>query len=65
MKAHEDFLPWDELQSQLNALQACMLKQDVHGIRRMLQELVPGYQPTGDVVDWVHLSKAHKALGGM
>jgi FlaA1/EpsC-like NDP-sugar epimerase len=65
MKAHEEFLPWDELQAQLNTLRACIQDHDVHGIRRMLQELVPGYQPTGDVVDWVHLSKAHKALGGM
>jgi FlaA1/EpsC-like NDP-sugar epimerase len=65
MKAHEESLPWDELQAQLNALRACIQDHDVHGIRRILQELVPGYQPAGDVVDWVHLSQAHKALVGM
>jgi len=58
MKAHEEFLPWDELQARLNALQTCMQANDVPAIRGMLQELVPGYKPTGDVVDWVSMAQS-------
>jgi FlaA1/EpsC-like NDP-sugar epimerase len=65
MKAQEDFLSWKVLQVQLNALQACMQGNDVNGIRRMLQKLVPGYEPMGDVVDWVHLAQGHRALTGV
>lgn len=57
MKAHEPFLPWDELTQKLHALSAAMGVNDVPVIRGMLQELVSGYQPSGDVVDWVHLAQ--------
>ena len=55
MKAHEDFIVWDELQHKLAALQAANKQNDVPEIRSLLQDLVPGYQSKGDVVDWVHL----------
>jgi hypothetical protein len=42
-----------------------MQVQDVPGIRRLLQVMVPGYQPAGDVVDWVHLAQGEKALRGV
>jgi FlaA1/EpsC-like NDP-sugar epimerase len=58
MKAHEDFLPWDELQGRLNALKNCMQANDVPAIRGLLQELVPGYQPTIEVVDWVSMAQS-------
>ena len=58
MKAHEDLLPWDTLQPQLDALQACVLRNDVPGIRALLQTLVPGYTPVDAVVDWVSLARA-------
>ena len=35
---------------------------DVPAIRRLLKELVPGYQPDGEVVDWVHLAMEAKGL---
>jgi FlaA1/EpsC-like NDP-sugar epimerase len=53
MKAHEDFLPWTELQSKLAALGVSLDANDVPLIRTLLKELVPGYQPDGEVVDWV------------
>ena len=65
MKAHEEFLHWHALQDRLNELQVCMKAHDVAGIRNVLQVLVPGYQPTGDVVDWVHLAQVQKSLGGL
>ncbi len=53
MKAHEDFLPWDELESKLNILNGALESNNVPVIRSLLKELVPGYQPEGHVVDWV------------
>ena len=53
MKAHEEFLPWDELESKLNILYGALKSNNVPLIRTLLKELVPGYQPEGDVVDWV------------
>ena len=58
MKAHEDLLPWDALQPQLDALQACVLRNDVPGMLAQLQTLVPGYTPADAVVDWVSLARA-------
>jgi len=56
MKAHEDFLPWGELQSKLAVLGLALDANDVPLIRTLLKGLVPGYQPEGDVLDWVHLA---------
>jgi FlaA1/EpsC-like NDP-sugar epimerase len=53
MKAHEEFLPWDELESKLNILNGALESNNVPVIRILLKELVPGYQPESDVVDWV------------
>ena len=53
MKAHEEFLPWDELESKLNILNVALDSNNVPAIRTLLKELVPGYQPEAEVVDWV------------
>jgi UDP-N-acetyl-D-galactosamine dehydrogenase len=53
MKAHEEFLPWDELESELNILNSALESNNVPFIRTLLKELVPGYQPESEVVDWV------------
>jgi FlaA1/EpsC-like NDP-sugar epimerase len=53
MKAHEDFLPWDNLESKLNILNSAIDSNNVPVIRTLLKELVPGYQPEENVVDWV------------
>ena len=34
---------------------------DVPVIRAILKELVPGYQPTDEVVDWVHMEQERDA----
>jgi FlaA1/EpsC-like NDP-sugar epimerase len=56
MKAHEDFLPWPQLKERLDTLSMAMSVNDVPVIRGLLQKLVSGYQPSGEVVDWVHLA---------
>jgi hypothetical protein len=61
MKAFEQFLSWPELSRRLNALQLAMGVNDVPAIRGLLQQLVSGYQSSGEVVDWVHLTQSREA----
>jgi FlaA1/EpsC-like NDP-sugar epimerase len=51
MKAHEEFLPWDELQQELEKLNLALVAYDARLIREMLKKLVPGYQPNDDSVN--------------
>lgn len=53
MKAHEDFLPWDVLQIKLSELSLALDTNNAPLIRTLIKDLVPGYQPDGEVVDWV------------
>jgi hypothetical protein len=39
-----------------------MSVNDVPEIRGILRQLVPGYQPTGEVVDLVHLALKGEAI---
>jgi FlaA1/EpsC-like NDP-sugar epimerase len=61
-KAHEQFLIWPKLYQKLNALSIAMSVNDIPVIRTQLQELVSGYQPSGKVVDWVHMALEREAL---
>ena len=62
MKAHEEFLPWDELQTKLHELSAALDLNDVPAILVLLKGLVPGYQPDGEVVDWVWMENEKLAV---
>ena len=55
MKAREEFLPWHELAQRLRVLDMVLEVNDVPVIRQLLEDLVGGYQPDSEVVDWVHL----------
>ena len=48
MKAHEEFLPWAELQIELEKLNLALQACDAQLIRSSLKKLVPGYRPNGD-----------------
>jgi len=61
MKATEQFLPWTELRERIEFLRAAVDVNDAPMIRGLLQELVPGYRPGGEVVDWVYLARGHEA----
>ncbi len=63
MKAQEPFLAWPQLQQGLGALQLAKGVNDVSLIRGLLQQLVSGYQATGEVVDWVYLAQEREAQG--
>lgn len=62
MKAHEQYLSWAQLEGKLKPLKIAMSVNDVPVIRGKLQELVSGYQPGGEVVDWVHMAQEREAL---
>ena len=61
MKAHEDFIPWSELENKLKALQLTLEVNDIAVIRSMMTKLVSGYIPNGDIVDWVFVELESKA----
>jgi len=62
MKANEPFLPWDQLLESLQDLDLAMKSNNVPNIRAQLQLLVPGYQPNGEVVDWIHLAAENEMV---
>lgn len=55
MKAHEAFLPWEQLEPELQALERAMAGLDMEAVRALLLKLVSGYQPANGLVDWVYL----------
>jgi FlaA1/EpsC-like NDP-sugar epimerase len=57
MKASEEKMAWSNLQESLNAMQVALDVNDVGVLRRMLEQLVSGYHPSGEIVDWVHLAQ--------
>nr|WP_255538315.1 nucleoside-diphosphate sugar epimerase/dehydratase [Polynucleobacter sp. 73C-SIWE] len=52
MKAHEEFLSWDDLQPDLEKLNLALNAFDGQLIEDVLKKLVPGYQSKGNAVDW-------------
>lgn len=63
MKAHEEFIPWSELQPQLGKLETAAYSGDVKMVREMLKRLVKGYQPEEKIAD--HLFGAQLEAGNM
>jgi len=45
MKAHEEFMHWDELEKELKGLNLALQEDDYDLIRKVLKRLVPGYLP--------------------
>ena len=62
MKAHEEFLPLDVLRAKLDGLSEAVDVNNVPQIRTLLKDLVPGYQPEGDVVDWVWMANERQVV---
>lgn len=55
MRAEEDMLPWEELKERLQALLDAVNGDDYARVRVLLREMVHGYVPEGEIVDWIHL----------
>lgn len=57
MKAHEEFAPWADLELKIVDLEIAVKVNDLSVIRQVLQQLVAGYTPSEDIVDWVYLEQ--------
>lgn len=57
MKAHEEFIPWDELTEKLQSLEIALNANQVDLIRLQMKELVLGYKPNTAIVDWVYVAQ--------
>jgi len=53
MKARERALQWSELRPALAQLETAARDNDVVAVRHMLQDLVSGYRPADEIVDWI------------
>lgn len=62
LKDSEKFIPWDQLQEQLDSLNSALKANDVPVMKSLLKQLVPEYQPNQEVVDWVYLEQERLAL---
>ena len=61
MRAQENFIIWEEFEPKLHALEIALNTNDVGVIRMMMQQLVEGYVPNDDILDWVHLQQEVRA----
>jgi hypothetical protein len=61
MKAHEEFIPWADLEVKLQALEMALNVNDVGVIRLMMEKLVTGFTPSDEIVDWVYLEQEAEA----
>lgn len=57
MSAQEDALGWEALKGGLQALLDALQADDYVRVRYVLRELVNGYAPMDDIVDWKHLQQ--------
>nr|WP_244670922.1 nucleoside-diphosphate sugar epimerase/dehydratase [Pseudomonas sp. RtIB026] len=57
MSADEDFLEWSALKEQLVRLQNAVRVDDYVSVRQLLREMVSGYSPDSEIVDWIYLQR--------
>lgn len=53
LRAQDPFIPWGQLETDLNTLKILLDESNIEMVGCMLQKLVAGYQPSSEVVDWV------------
>jgi FlaA1/EpsC-like NDP-sugar epimerase len=61
MKAHEPCPPAEEVWRQFAILGAILDRNDVPALMHALTQMLPGYQPHSEVVDWVHIERLQRA----
>ena len=62
-RAQDPFIPWDQLETDLNTLKILLGHNNVEMIIAVLQKLVAGYQPSDEVVDWVFAEQMRLGKG--
>ncbi len=63
-RAQDPFIPWDQLETDLNTLKILLGQNNVEMIIAVLQKLVVGYQPSSEVLDWVFAEQMRRSNGG-
>ena len=56
-KAQDPFIPWGELQKDINILRTVVDQNDIDVILCIMKQLVVGYKPNADIVDWVYVEQ--------
>ena len=62
MRAIEDYLTWDQLRGSLAELLRAVDANDYERVRQLLREVVSGYSPSDEIVDWVHQQRQKTPL---
>ncbi|WPO98855.1 nucleoside-diphosphate sugar epimerase/dehydratase [Pseudomonas sp. HR96] len=57
MAAQEEFLSWASLKLKLTELVDSVESDDYNHVRLLLREIVTGYAPDGEIVDWIHMQQ--------
>jgi FlaA1/EpsC-like NDP-sugar epimerase len=57
MKAHEEFIPWSTIYNILQALEDALNKNDIDTLRVIMRQLVTGYTPMENTVDWLYMER--------
>jgi FlaA1/EpsC-like NDP-sugar epimerase len=53
-RAQDPYIPWNELETDLNTLRIVLGHNDIDVILALLTKLVADYQPSSQIVDWVY-----------
>lgn len=61
MRAREEFMNWDEFQLCLASLKEATSTNNVRAMSALIQELVQGYSPESDFVDWLHVEREKRS----
>ncbi|WP_194791774.1 polysaccharide biosynthesis protein [Pseudomonas sp. UFMG81] len=62
MRASEDFISWADLKLRLVELQDVLQQEDFSKVRQILKELVVGYSPSEDIVDYLYNANPDRAM---
>ena len=60
MRASEEHLSWEAFKVVLADLLAAVERDDYERVRQLLREIVSGYKPEGEIVDWIY--QQHKIM---
>lgn len=54
MRANEEHLPWEAFKIVIERLLEAVEHDDYRTVRQILREIVNGYSPDEEIVDWIH-----------
>ncbi len=59
MSADEEHIPWGELKTLIAGLVTALETNDYPKVRLLLREIVSGYTPEGEIVDWIYQQRRY------